>query len=123
MSKQSIGDRVQALRNEKGMSSTTLAKKVGISQAQISRLESGAQGWRSITLQKTADALGVTVGFLYSDKGSVAGMAALLKQKPALKQILSSPMLSELAIKLAEIKRTKPAAYRAVKTIIDQLAD
>ena len=41
------------------MTTTELAKKVGISQAQISRLENGQQGFRSGTLVKIAKVLRV----------------------------------------------------------------
>jgi DNA-binding Xre family transcriptional regulator len=42
------------------MTTTELAKKVGISQAQISRLENGLQGFRSDTLLEIGLALGVS---------------------------------------------------------------
>jgi len=54
-----IGSTVKKLRSELGMTTTALAKKVGISQAQISRLENGQQGFRSGTLVKIAKVLRV----------------------------------------------------------------
>jgi transcriptional regulator with XRE-family HTH domain len=54
-----IGMTVKALRTDLGMTTTDLAKKVGISQAQISRLENGQQGFRSGTLVKIAKVLKV----------------------------------------------------------------
>jgi len=54
-----IGATVKAIRTELGMTTTKLAEKVGISQAQISRLENGQQGFRSGTLVKLAKALKV----------------------------------------------------------------
>ena len=54
-----IGATVKAIRTELGMTTTALAQKVGISQAQISRLENGQQGFRSETLVKLARALKV----------------------------------------------------------------
>ena len=54
-----IGARVRAIRKELGLTTTTLAKKVRISQAQISRLENGRQGFRSGTLVRIANALKV----------------------------------------------------------------
>ncbi len=59
MKPKEIGATVKALRAELGMTTTALAKKVGISQAQISRLEHGQQGFRSGTLVKIAKALKV----------------------------------------------------------------
>jgi transcriptional regulator with XRE-family HTH domain len=54
-----IGATVRAIRTELGLTTTSLAKKVGISQAQISRLENGEQGFRSGTLVKIAKVLRV----------------------------------------------------------------
>ncbi len=44
-----IGSRVKAARQERRMTATDLARRVGISQAQISRLENGLQGFRPST--------------------------------------------------------------------------
>jgi transcriptional regulator with XRE-family HTH domain len=52
-----IGVTVKALRQKLGMSTTVLAKHVGISQAQISRLENGLQGFRSDTVFRISKAL------------------------------------------------------------------
>ena len=58
MTNRDIGTRAQALRQERKMTTTDLARRVGISQAQISRLENGLRGFRSGTLLKIAKALG-----------------------------------------------------------------
>ena len=49
-----IGLKITKLRNKLNLTTTELAKMVGISQAQISRLENGKQGFRSATLTKIA---------------------------------------------------------------------
>jgi transcriptional regulator with XRE-family HTH domain len=54
-----IGANVRSVRTELGMTTTELGRKVGVSQAQISRLENGQQGFRSGTLVKIAKALKV----------------------------------------------------------------
>ena len=54
-----IGGTVRTFRQEMGMSTTTLAAKVGTSQAQISRLENNRQGFRSSTLVGIAKVLKV----------------------------------------------------------------
>ncbi len=59
MTSKDIGKTVRAIRKEMGITTTGLADKVGISQAQISRLENGEQGFRSGTLVKIAKALKV----------------------------------------------------------------
>ena len=59
MKAKDIGATVRAIRTELEMTTTALAKRVGISQAQVSRLENGQQGFRSGTLVKLAKALKV----------------------------------------------------------------
>lgn len=54
-----IGRRVHELMKQRGATTITLGKAVGISQAQVSRLQNGLQGFRSATLFKVALALGV----------------------------------------------------------------
>jgi transcriptional regulator with XRE-family HTH domain len=61
-----IGERVRTICEEKGITTTELAQMVGMSQAQISRLENGLQGFRSATLCKIAGALHAKVPFLIS---------------------------------------------------------
>ncbi len=49
MTNRDIGARVKAVREDRKMTTTDLARRVGISQAQISRLENGLQGFRPST--------------------------------------------------------------------------
>ncbi len=58
MTNRDIGARVKAVREDRQMTTTDLARRVGISQAQISRLENGLQGFRGGTLLRMAKALG-----------------------------------------------------------------
>jgi len=52
-----IGLAVQRERRRQRLTTMDLAERVGISQAQISRLENGRQGFRSSTLDRIARAL------------------------------------------------------------------
>jgi transcriptional regulator with XRE-family HTH domain len=63
MTNREVGLRLTRLREAHGLTTVTLGRKVGLSQAQISRLENGKQGFRLATLVRLADALGVP-GFL-----------------------------------------------------------
>lgn len=63
-----IGRKVAKLRRQHGISSTELARRVGISQPQVSRLENGKQGFRSETLLKISGALGVHPGYFYTEE-------------------------------------------------------
>lgn len=60
-----IGGTIRSFRTARGLSTTALAQKVGISQAQISRLETNQQGFRSGTLLKIAKVLKVKPWSLY----------------------------------------------------------
>ena len=59
MTPKQIGTTVRTIRQELKLTTTHLADEVGISQAQISRLENGLQGFRSGTLVKIAKVLKV----------------------------------------------------------------
>jgi transcriptional regulator with XRE-family HTH domain len=63
-----IGAAVKQYRTERGISTTQLAAKVGISQAQISRLENNRQGFRSGTLIDIARAIRVKPWVLFMSK-------------------------------------------------------
>jgi transcriptional regulator with XRE-family HTH domain len=86
MNERSIGAKVAGFRQAQGLTTTKLAQKVGISQAQISRLENGKQGFRSATLEKIANALSVRISDLVRDDGDGNGalspkLAAALRNK------------------------------------------
>ena len=68
-----LGALVSKLREQQGLTTTALAKRVGISQAQISRLENGKQGFRSSTLRKIASALGYDVKVVFVPKPGASG--------------------------------------------------
>jgi len=61
----SLGKKVKALRNKKGMNQKDVADASGISQATISRIESEqVNQLKSEALKRLAGALGVTVDYL-----------------------------------------------------------
>jgi len=71
-----IAGRMDKLRRQLGITTTELAALVGISQAQISRLGNGRQGFRSFTLAKIANALSVPPSyFVIEDESLAQGMA------------------------------------------------
>lgn len=61
----SIGRNVKEFRSALGMTTTQLAKKTGVSQAQVSRLENDQQGFRSSTVIRLAKALRVKPWMLF----------------------------------------------------------
>jgi len=69
-----MAKRMREVRKQKGMTTTKLAEKVGITQAQVSRLENGHQGFRSATLEKIAKALKVPAVVLTTDDEKVLAL-------------------------------------------------
>jgi transcriptional regulator with XRE-family HTH domain len=68
MDNRTIGLRVAQLRREREMSCTELARRAGLSQPQISRLENGKQGFRSATLDRIAAALEVPPAYFFEEE-------------------------------------------------------
>jgi transcriptional regulator with XRE-family HTH domain len=64
-----IGLVVKTRRSELKLTTTALAKKVRISQAQISRLENGEQGFRSDMVERLAEALRIPPFRLFMTDG------------------------------------------------------
>lgn len=66
-----VGMRVRNERARKKLSTTVLALKMGLSQAQVSRLELGKQGWRMEQVEKVSAILGLPVSVLAAPKTAV----------------------------------------------------
>jgi transcriptional regulator with XRE-family HTH domain len=68
MDDKTIGQKINDLRAKQGLTTTELGKRIGISQAQISRLENGRQGFRVTTLRKIAEALNVDLSHFFEEE-------------------------------------------------------
>jgi len=80
--KPTLAMKVRVKRQEKGYSQSELAKKSGLTQATISRLESGKVSQpRSDRIKKLADALEVTADFLVGKKDKLDFDDALRSDK------------------------------------------
>jgi transcriptional regulator with XRE-family HTH domain len=62
-----IGERIRAIRLEKGMMLVTLAGEVGISKGYLSLLECGKRNFSAERVREIAAALEVSVGALYGE--------------------------------------------------------
>jgi len=110
-----IGLRMNKLREQQGLTTTALAERAGISQAQISRLENGKQGFRSSTLVKIAQALGVRpVHFWTEDEGEAAYGAA-----GELGKALQRPEFRDLMEKVAKAYLKRPAVLSEIARVIE----
>jgi len=67
-----IGQRIRDLRRLKKISGTRLAELVGVSQAQISRYETGENEVPLSMLQRICDALGITLADFFAPAGQGA---------------------------------------------------
>ena len=121
MENRAIGKKIETLREKQGVTTTELARRVGLSQAQISRLENGKQGFRSATLTKIAKALGVKPLYFFiddhdeDDEGHkpVYGLAA----GGQLVEALRSAEFVQVAEQLADAFLRKKDAFNAIKLV------
>ena len=125
MDDKDIGRRIIQLRNKRDLTTTELARMVGISQAQISRLENGKQGFRSATLSKIAEALNVDVVYFFIDErhdqseriqiyGSIA--------HPKLADAIKSPKFMELCEQIAAAYGDNMLLYNKMKAAVETVA-
>lgn len=69
-----IGRLVRETRSKLGLTMTKFAKRVGVSQAQISRLEDGQQGFRTKTMQRIAEALDMPVVIYFGPRKKIEAL-------------------------------------------------
>jgi transcriptional regulator with XRE-family HTH domain len=89
-----LGKRIQQLRKEKGFSQTDLAKKIGVSYAQLSRYEIKGSQPPAEVLNKMADAFDTSVDFLINGNSTEKAMSSL-KNVELLKQFREVDLLPE----------------------------
>ena len=62
------GEKMRELRQKKGLTTTQLGDRVGVSNAMITRIETGTKDPSIALLKVIADALGVSAGILIDDE-------------------------------------------------------
>ncbi|WP_367576079.1 helix-turn-helix domain-containing protein [Noviherbaspirillum album] len=103
----SIGDRIKQVRLQRGMRQGELARRVGVSQATLSQLESnGSQSTKVVA--KLAAVLGVSAYWLSEGRGDPQTGVSAPAQQPV--PVLPSPKVLRLAEKLARLPPEKLAA-------------
>ncbi len=121
MDSKAIGVKIARLRDTLGITTTELARRVGISQAQISRLENGKQGFRSATLARIAKALDVRPVYFFMDDDEGGGKAA--EDSPIygfaaggrLVDALRSPEFVQIAERIAEAFFDRKDSFKAIE--------
>lgn len=89
-----LGTRIQHLRKELNLSQTDLAKKVGISYAQIGRYETKGSQPPAEVLKKIADILDTTMDFLINGNSGEKAKATL-KDSEVLRQFKNVEELTD----------------------------
>jgi len=120
-----IGKKVRELRSKMGLTTVSLAKKLGISQAQVSRLENGLQGFRSATMMKFCRVLGVEPIYFFVE-GGAAHVEKLTKELKArglaptstLKNALANAAFLRFAERCAKTYRTDKQALGRMEALI-----
>jgi len=121
-----IGSRVSKLREHLGITSTELAAKVNLSQAQISRLENGLQGFRSHTIAKIAEALGVKPIYFFMENKKVKVEDVIQENEDVfgpgvtvdLKEAMKSTRFKRFALKSAELFNNGDASFSKLSILV-----
>ncbi|MEI6692038.1 MAG: helix-turn-helix transcriptional regulator [Chlorobium sp.] len=71
MTNEKIGQRIKQIRCAKGLSQEELARRVDLSRTAITKIESGSQDVRFLELEKLAEALGISLGYLVEERRAV----------------------------------------------------
>lgn len=135
MDNQRIGLKIAQLRMQKNYSTTELARRTGLSQPQISRLENGHQGFRSSTLARISEALEVTPGYFFDNEVEAVGAvrtqqrekrgesgAALEEELRAGYGTLASlPGWSPLIRRMAAVVSRESCDVRTLRRLVDRI--
>lgn len=120
-----VGSRLRRLRQEAGLTTTELAEQLGVSQAQVSRLETGKQGLRSDLITRVADALRVKPIYLFADKEPRASQVAAVRSPEAqygpgvpeaLQKALPNPKFRQFILQCVDIFMENEAAFHKLNT-------
>jgi len=128
MNSKKIGQKVRALRTRMGLTTVTLARKVRLSQAQISRLENGLQGFRSETLLKLAKVLDVPPVYflLEGEDASIRAVAAELAEcgltpSGTLRKAMAAPAFLKFMEKCARAANAHKKNLRRMERALSRL--
>ena len=130
MNQKAIGQKIYELRVKSGMSGWDLARKVGMTQAQVSRLENGEQGFRAATLVKFAKVLGVPPVYFFVDGTNTVNMQLdkdlaekNIKYLKTLRKEIANPVFLRFAEKCADRFKSDRSKLkdmeRAIKMVVN----
>lgn len=112
-----FGDRLRALRKERGVRLKDLAETLGVSQAYISALETGR---RSRPTPARVDQICAYFGIIWDDAEALKDLARLSQPRITIDTTGLSPEATELANRLAQrIRRLDQKTVQALLARID----
>lgn len=114
------GQKIAALRKGLNLTATELAKMVGISQPQISRLENGKQGFRSATLTKIAQVLDVHPAYFFIETSDTEFIGDGTAEHSLAKALQQTKFISATK-KLAALYLNKPLAFGKIAQEIESM--
>ncbi len=125
MDNRAIGLKITQLREKLGFTTSELAKRVGLSQAQVSRLENGKQGFRSSTLTKLAEALDVKPVYFFIEEGDDASVADAADAYGIGAQIFLNALRDgeflDVAEKAAQVFERDREAFARIRDLVEKL--
>ncbi|MBN2713135.1 MAG: helix-turn-helix transcriptional regulator [Planctomycetes bacterium] len=130
-----IGRKVAKLRKQLKISTTELARRVNLSQPQISRLENGKQGFRSETLSRISTALGVTPAYFFIEDAEIVknvkendievrkklGKDFLSSIERQYGEIAVTPAFKQTIKRLAQILGREATDAKVLRTLLDKI--
>ncbi len=110
-----IGQRVRALRLQRGLSQTELGQLISVTFQQVQKYEKGANRISAGRLQRIAEVLGVPVAYFFASNGSQSAAAAdhdgeVLQSEGALRLARAYARNKEPGIRLQLLRLTEAIA-------------
>ena len=121
-----IGRRIAFIRRARGLTTRELARRVGVSQVHISRLEAGRQAPRSETLIRLAEALRVEPYELLlpaDAEGRPTSVSPGIVPGGVLREALRDPEFVNLLEEVARAWRESPETFRAFESVLRAVTD
>ncbi len=112
---QTIGDRIKALRNEKGWTQTQLGKKLGVSGVSVTNWEKGKNELRYDNAIQLARVLGTTHEYIMTGSHTITGkLNDLVSQLTIMneEQLLTEQDLDYLRMSVNMMLQAKPKSKK-----------
>ena len=121
MDNAALGARMRARRKELGLTAAELGKRMGMTETQVSRLETGKQGFRSETICALAKVLELEVIALLTDGGETPSAEDIFAYRiPASVQAaMKDKSFSRAALALAAAYVDSPRDFKKTQCVLE----